>query len=556
MQNRSLVLLLGLACAAGVPLAGQPVPCMAGTPALAAVQGLMEIAPDSALRAAKQLEKRFEAEGAAAGLACTRQLIALLCYRLSNFPQALAYQLDAHSLWTQQGEPDLLAASFNQLGWIYYASGRAALARQSFQQAHAQYEALGDRGGVAAALGNLGHMLEKEARYDEAEGYQLEALAMYRQLGDSGGVARIYTHLGSIAEDEQRFDDAMQYFRLAQAYYSRQGALRELLDVYNNLGDVYQKTGRYAESLEFTRQALRLAALLQDKPKLTSSYRDLGETYALLGMPAAAYACLDSAWKLYHEVYPDESARQLAAMQALYETERMSAEIGRLQQQERANLLLAAGALLGLVLLATIALLIFRQQRWSIRNGQLIAERNRQIFAQEQALLRAEIENRRLNELRLGEELAAKSSSLSAHTLHTIRKNQVLDQIRSRLQATLKARSREYRQVIQDTLRLTEAHLDQEREWEDFRKMFEQVHQAFFDVLAQRFPDLSPAEIKLCALIRLRMESRDMAAFLGISPDSLRIARYRLKRKLGLGPDTSLTEFVQTLAAGTGPEGA
>lgn len=545
---RLLCILAGIACWATIPakLWGQN--CLESDADFQAVQVLMDIAPDSALRQAKRLQDRFEPGGPSEGLACANQLIATLCFQQSNYPQALDYQLQAHAVWLRINQPAALAASYNQLGWIYYYAGQPDLSLQSFQQAHNRFKVLRDTSGISVTLANLGHLMEKQGKYAEATTYQKQALALSEQIGDSLGMAKIFTHLGSIAEDGERFEEAMSYFLKAQQMYARKGALRELVDVLNNLGDMYQKTGRFEASIGFTRQSMQLAYSLQDKQKLTSAYRDLGETYALMGQPARAYACLDSAWRLYHEVYPDEAARQLAALQALYETERMSTEIEGLRQNERQNLMLTLGAVIGLVLLAALTFLIFRQQRWKIRNERLFAQRNEEIFEKEQQLLRVEIENRRLNELRLQEELTSKSGSLSAHTLHTIRKNQVLDEIKGRLQAILKDRSREYRNEIKATLQLMETHLDQEKEWEDFRSMFEQVHHSFFETLSQRFPDLSPAETRLCALIRLGMESKDMAAFLGISQDSLRISRYRLKRKLGLSQETSLTAFVQALS--------
>jgi DNA-binding CsgD family transcriptional regulator len=56
--------------------------------------------------------------------------------------------------------------------------------------------------------------------------------------------------------------------------------------------------------------------------------------------------------------------------------------------------------------------------------------------------------------------------------------------------------------------------------------------------------NLSPAEIRLCCLLKLNLPSKDIAAILSISPDSLRIARYRLRKKLNLDAKANLNTFL------------
>ena len=54
-------------------------------------------------------------------------------------------------------------------------------------------------------------------------------------------------------------------------------------------------------------------------------------------------------------------------------------------------------------------------------------------------------------------------------------------------------------------------------------------------------------DLRLIALIKVNLSSKDIATLLGISPDSLRVSRYRLRKKLNLEQGESLTAFVQSL---------
>jgi DNA-binding CsgD family transcriptional regulator len=56
--------------------------------------------------------------------------------------------------------------------------------------------------------------------------------------------------------------------------------------------------------------------------------------------------------------------------------------------------------------------------------------------------------------------------------------------------------------------------------------------------------DLTPSELRLASLMRLNLNSKDIASTLNISPDSLRISRHRLKKKLALEKGESLQQFI------------
>ena len=70
--------------------------------------------------------------------------------------------------------------------------------------------------------------------------------------------------------------------------------------------------------------------------------------------------------------------------------------------------------------------------------------------------------------------------------------------------------------------------------------------------LALRFgqaqhPDLVPNDLKLCAYLRMNMNSKEMASLLNISLRGVEIRRYRLRKKLNLEHDKNLVEFLMEL---------
>ena len=83
--------------------------------------------------------------------------------------------------------------------------------------------------------------------------------------------------------------------------------------------------------------------------------------------------------------------------------------------------------------------------------------------------------------------------------------------------------------------------------WEDFETHFKSVHPHFMDNLINKFSKLSTGEIKLCALLKLNLNSKEIASILFQNPQSIDIARYRLRKKMKLKRDENLNSFLMSI---------
>jgi response regulator RpfG family c-di-GMP phosphodiesterase/DNA-binding CsgD family transcriptional regulator len=82
--------------------------------------------------------------------------------------------------------------------------------------------------------------------------------------------------------------------------------------------------------------------------------------------------------------------------------------------------------------------------------------------------------------------------------------------------------------------------------WKEFEYQFAQVHGDFYSRLLNKFADLTLNERKLCAFLRLNLNTKDIASITFQSVRSIEIARTRLREKFGLkATDTDLYSFLQ-----------
>lgn len=111
----------------------------------------------------------------------------------------------------------------------------------------------------------------------------------------------------------------------------------------------------------------------------------------------------------------------------------------------------------------------------------------------------------------------------------------------------LKDDRRDQRKPLKQLQLQINQHFNHDQHWEEFRNIFDQVHQAFFLKLKTYCDTLTRSELRIVALLKMNLTSADMATLLGISEDSIRVMRYRLRKKLNLPQGESLTMFIQSL---------
>jgi len=80
--------------------------------------------------------------------------------------------------------------------------------------------------------------------------------------------------------------------------------------------------------------------------------------------------------------------------------------------------------------------------------------------------------------------------------------------------------------------------------WDAFQQQFTKYHPWFLCNLLKKHPQLSPSEIKLAILLRQQLSTKEIASLLYQEPDSIKVARSRLRKKIGLEQDDNLVGYL------------
>lgn len=93
-----------------------------------------------------------------------------------------------------------------------------------------------------------------------------------------------------------------------------------------------------------------------------------------------------------------------------------------------------------------------------------------------------------------------------------------------------------------------EAKLDNSgREWEGFEEHFDLLHDDFIKKLKKRYPTLSMQELRLCAYLKMKLSTKEMAQQMRLSVRGVETGRYRLRRKLGMADGENFGTFLEKI---------
>ena len=79
---------------------------------------------------------------------------------------------------------------------------------------------------------------------------------------------------------------------------------------------------------------------------------------------------------------------------------------------------------------------------------------------------------------------------------------------------------------------------------DELERYFNEIYNGFTDRLKRQYPMLSKTDLKICIFVKMHLSGKEIANRMNISPKGVEIAKYRLRKKLQLPPEESLSSFI------------
>ncbi len=473
----------------------------------------------------KQALELNRARGNQRGIATNLVTIGGVYKRQSNFEQALDHFYESLRICEQIDLENGIAANLGNIGLIYHEMAEYHRALNYYLRAEQLNRETGNSYLLAIVLNNVGLTYSDVGEFEKSLAYHNESLSLREGSGNIIGMAYSYNNIGKVRHLMGEHNAALT--ALSQALELNDGQDPDLESIiHEHFSRILLETGDYEEAAVHARLSLDLSRDFGTRLGEQEAYRLLSEIYHQKGDHGSAFSYHRRLLEVRDSIFNDRMAANIEELRARYESGQREAQIALLEQQRNHDQLVRNAMAAGVVLLLIIALLIFNRQKTEIRKN------------------RIELENQRLKELQLEQELDFKKRQLTSYSLHLVQKNELMRELGDKIHKIRSENGNGADYDLKSLENLIHYSFNLDEDWEEFSLYFEEVHPGFFDWLNDNCPNLTPNELRLCALLRLNLSSKEIASLLGISPSSVKIARYRLRKKLQLNTEESLTGYL------------
>lgn len=138
---------------------------------------------------------------------------------------------------------------------------------------------------------------------------------------------------------------------------------------------------------------------------------------------------------------------------------------------------------------------------------------------------------------KLQNDIENKNREIAIATMSTVKRNDFLNKIKNEL------KNLETQPKINRLIKLINKNLKKNEDWEFFEKAFNNADKDFLTKLKELHPSLTHNDLRLCAFLRLNLISKEIAPLLNISVRSVEVKRYRLRKKLNMNRDESISDY-------------
>ncbi|NCA85882.1 MAG: tetratricopeptide repeat protein [Clostridia bacterium] len=472
---------------------------------------------------------------------------------IGKYPEALELMFEAKKLL--ENIPELEADSLQRVNYLRVIGiiGVIFFNTEKYEEAIAYFEkGLNFLGKLSSHTGNrdkldyeflrfnlnYGSVLLKLREYDKAEIYYTKAL-QYLAADDRNPYAILLNNLSIIAREKGDLHKAFELNHQAIDVWKNSNNSRGLAQGYNNLGHCFMMDRNYEQALQSYQTALDLSNQYNVLPSAVIALEQLSALYDSIGNYKQAYLA-SVRFKQVSDSLLDLEKIQLVTRLEMQEKFDKRLTQNRLLQQEkeseqRRRELIYTITILFTAMALSILILLFYLQRSKSKTHRLQAEKT--------TLLNKSLALEKTN---LQEELEFRNKELATNVMYMIRKNELITRIFEKLIQSKLLFKKENQKIIEEIIHDLQSSTDDDV-WTEFEVRFQQVHNDFYTKLNERFPNLSANEKKLCAFLRLNMSTKEISAITYQSPNSIVVARSRLRKKLGIDTDESLVSFLETL---------
>jgi DNA-binding CsgD family transcriptional regulator len=449
---------------------------------------------------------------------------------------------------------------YNIIGKIasfYLESGRFDSATKYFEMGLREANELNTPLWKAAAMNNLGMLYQAENLHDTAlSSYKnaINILALKNQR-DSFLMGSINDNIARNFYVAKQFPEALEYFNRNNILYSYLHDTLGIIKSELGVASAFTSMRKFSEALseidnaEKIFQAKQAISRLRNMNTRINILKALQQFHSESGDWKKALDEENTIASIIDSLSKEQKNFADGLMRALTETEILKAhrdiEVYNLHLKEKENALeesrRTSSLRLIIAILVTIAggfvialLLLYFRNRNRIQLQQI------KIREYKEELAGRELEKQKLEQEKLEQELHYKKGDLHDLGVYLSKVKDMHTTVSDKLEEIKNRKTDVPKEAIVSLLNELNSQIYSQQRLRVIQESIEQVNREFYDKLLRLYPELTKSELELCGFFKLNMSNKEISALKSISHESVKMGRYRLRKKLGLGPDDDI----------------
>lgn len=436
------------------------------------------------------------------------------------------------------------ALGYHSIGMIHTKLNNHDTALEYFRTAMNKFSSYDDKTGIANSLNGIGDIYRKKGQYDKALENYIEAYRIRIDKGDARHIASSEYKLGSIYIDLKMFDNAIQVLNKSIHAFSGLDESFGICISTIKLAEAYNYNGDREMAEKFSMEALSIAENLRNDELLGMCYEVLATMASHNEDYSTAFRYLTLFNSTNEILAQKKKDRIIKETEARFQVKRLKNDVESLQARssvQKRNIIILSVFAISLIVILLLTVLIFRYRVQAQRRKRAMLEQDMIIRDQREILAEKE-------KMLLEKQLETHNRVLAAKTLEMIRMNETLLGIMNRLQEIdfESTRKEDFKKTIKKIAKEIEMN-NQNDIWNEFDTIFRNIHSNFYQKLLEISPDLTSSEIKIASLLKLNLNTKEIAAITYRSEAGIKSARYRLRKKLSIDTEDHLIPFLMQL---------
>jgi tetratricopeptide (TPR) repeat protein len=416
------------------------------------------------------------------------------------------------------------------MGAVRYMLGETDLAEENVKRAYDFYVKKGAKKKIAYSLSLKGLLALQRGNFQNSLEESLEAYILRKELFDLKGQAESLNNLALVFMEMENWSQALSYLEQAAQLKIRGNDLTQMAVIFNRIGNCHSQLGNVNKAFDYFQLALKKAKENGQLGDMLTSYQNLIRFYQKSNEYEKGFKIQQTLIQLKDSLAETQRLAVVDELEVKYETQKRDLEILSLRQKQAIITNRWLTLAVGLFLTIIIGILFVDNQKRKHRQ-------QTELLIKQDELKKAEL--RIVTDL-----LEYNQKRLNIYTHNLLRKNEIVDRLEEKLKDSVAGKEQvgeTGNKLIRD---FSAVRILTDEDWEEFKGIFDSVHQGMLDRLLRSYANLSLAEQRLFLLMKLELSTKEIANILGVSPDSVKKGRYRLKKKIGVDEETSLQVFV------------